>query len=412
MAPFGVGPLRRLVEPLARVLPDGLQQPVAHLSPGRGRRHHQRLVDQRTEQRRHIAGVDAVARADLFRGGQIAATGEDGQPAQHGALGLIGQIPGPVDHRAQGLLPGQQGAAAAGQQPETVVEPVGQLPRGEHPQAGRGEFDGERQAVQPPADLGAGRRVVVDAETGAGGGPAVGEQAQCDRVGQWSDGPQHLARYGERLAARGQHRHSGAFGEQPLGEGRCGPDHMLAVVEHQQHPTACAVLGEPGERVQGGRVGGGPQALRGGAADDGLPGTECGEHRLRHGLRIVHRRELGEPDAVRPGVGGDGRGGFRALLRQPGLPRAAGTQQGHQPVCGEVGADRGEVRFAADEGGRPGPEVAGTEGGTGADGGSRAGCAVVGRVRACRVRDRVVGGGAVGGLVAAGPKAEGPYGDR
>jgi len=98
------------------------------------------------------ASVSGPARADLLDGGQAAAAREDGQPPQDRAFGASSRSR-TVDDGAQGLLARQYGPAAAGQQPEAVVETVGDLPRGEQPEAGGGQFDGQRQSVEPPADL-------------------------------------------------------------------------------------------------------------------------------------------------------------------------------------------------------------------------------------------------------------------
>ncbi|MFJ2296250.1 hypothetical protein ACIOG7_31980 [Streptomyces sp. NPDC087894] len=55
--------------------------------------------------------------------------------------------------------------------PEAVVETVGDLARGEQPEAGGGQLDGEREAVEPAADLGDGPRVVGGVRVGFEVGP-------------------------------------------------------------------------------------------------------------------------------------------------------------------------------------------------------------------------------------------------
>ncbi|SCE61849.1 hypothetical protein GA0115253_109876, partial [Streptomyces sp. Termitarium-T10T-6] len=237
--------------------------------------------------------------------------------------------------------------------------------RGEHPQPGGGQFDGERQPVQPTADLGAGgggRLVRVGAEAGAGGGPAFGEQPQGHRVGQRVDGADELAGYAEGFAAGGDDGELRAVGQQMVGEGGGRADDVLAVVQQEQHPARGAVLGEPYERVTAGAVGG-AQLLGARPAQHGLAGPERAEDRLGHGVRVVDGGQFGEPDAVGPGFGG----GLRGLLRQPGLARAAGPEQGDQPGAAEVLAQGCHVGVAPDEAGEPGAEVAG--GGRGRGGG-------------------------------------------
>ena len=53
----------------------------------------------------------------------------------------------------------QRGAAARGEEAEGVVEAPGDLLGPERPHARRGELDGEREAVEPAADLGDGADV-------------------------------------------------------------------------------------------------------------------------------------------------------------------------------------------------------------------------------------------------------------
>ncbi len=368
-------PAPRRVEAFGGVLPDRLQQSVAHLPVVAGHGDHEGLVDQGAEQKGDARGFhdDAVGGggqgADLLGGGQRAASGEDGEAAQHGAFGGVQQVPGPVDDGAQGLLAGQRGAAAVAEEAEAVVETVGDLARGEHPQPGGGQFDGERQPVQPAADLGAGgggRLVRVDTETGAGGGTAFGEQAQCHGVRQGFDGAHELARHAEGFAAGGQDGQPGAAGEEVVGEGGGGPDDVLAVVQQDQHPARGAVLGEPYEGV-GGRAVGGPQLLRPRPAEHGLAGAERAEYGLGHGVRVVHGGQLHQPDPVGPVP----RDGLRRLLGQPRLARPAGAEQGDEPGTGEVLAQGGHVRVPPDETGEPGAEVAGRGRGQGRGWGRR-----------------------------------------
>lgn len=193
MRACGLRPLPGLVEPLARVFGDGLQQPVAHLAvgalSGQGRRHHEGLVDEGAER------LQGERPAHRLGGGEVAAAREDGQPPQHLPFVLVEQLPRPVDDGAQRLLAGQDGAAAGGEQPEAVVEPVGDLAWGQHAQPGGGELDREGQTVEPPADLRAPLRVVLDPEPRPRGRAPVGEQPQRERLGQRVHGAQQLPRY-------------------------------------------------------------------------------------------------------------------------------------------------------------------------------------------------------------------------
>jgi hypothetical protein len=55
----------------------------------------------------------------------------------------------------------QRGAAAAGEELESVVEPLGDLRDREHSRPRGRKLDGERNAVETPADVGHGAPLVV-----------------------------------------------------------------------------------------------------------------------------------------------------------------------------------------------------------------------------------------------------------
>ena len=155
--------LAPLGQPFDAVFADGLQHPVAQPAADRLQ---QRLVDQRQQQvtdivcgdagwslrdRRVIVGLIVTAHRDRSR--QVGAGREDRQPFGDQSLLLGQQVPTPLDHRAQGPVPGHRGAVAAGQQPEPVGQPGGDLPDRQHPQPRRGQFDGQRQPVESADDL-------------------------------------------------------------------------------------------------------------------------------------------------------------------------------------------------------------------------------------------------------------------
>ncbi|BFO20958.1 hypothetical protein SHKM778_73460 [Streptomyces sp. KM77-8] len=121
MRPFRLHPPAGLVEAFTGVLGDGLQEAVAHLAHARRGGHHEGLVDEGAER------VECGRSADGLGRGEVAAAGEDRQPPQDVAFAGVEEVPGPVDDGPQGLLPGQRGAAAGGEQAEAVVEPFGDL---------------------------------------------------------------------------------------------------------------------------------------------------------------------------------------------------------------------------------------------------------------------------------------------
>ena len=108
------------------------------------------------------AAAIVVVRADGLRGRQVATAGEHRQPLEDALLVVEEQLVAPVDDGAQRLLARKRGARPAGEQAEPIVEPSGDLRDRERSGAGGGQLDGERQPVEPGADVGddtrAGRR--------------------------------------------------------------------------------------------------------------------------------------------------------------------------------------------------------------------------------------------------------------
>ena len=94
--------------------------------PG-GLGHDQALVHQRPEQVGDIQHVQAAGPAHRLGRVQAEAAGEHRQAPQQHLLGAGQQRIRPGDGRPQGLLAFQRGAAAPGQQPEPLVQPVVQL---------------------------------------------------------------------------------------------------------------------------------------------------------------------------------------------------------------------------------------------------------------------------------------------
>ena len=140
----------RFREPVRGVLLDRADHPVARCAVALGEQ--QRFLGQRGEQVEHLLRLDRIAGADPLGRFQARPAGEHREPAQDHPFGVGEQLPAPVDDRAQRLVPRQRGAAAAGQQAEPVVEPVGELIEGHGAQPGRGQFDRQRHPVQRPAD--------------------------------------------------------------------------------------------------------------------------------------------------------------------------------------------------------------------------------------------------------------------
>jgi len=133
-----------------------------------------------------------------------------------------------------------------GEQIEAPLQASEERLRGEDLGAGSGQFDGQRQPIQPPADSGYNRGVVGrEGKLGVDGSGAENEQA--DRIGisgivrgtgcvigyrQRRHRELTFAGDAQRRAAGSEHHQIGAGGEQ-VGDGGGGLYHLLEVVEHQ-----------------------------------------------------------------------------------------------------------------------------------------------------------------------------------
>ncbi len=134
-----------------------LQQPVAG-GGVHGHDRHQRLVDEPQEQVGRAGGA-GLLRGDGLHGVQGEGTGEHRQPLEQLPFGLAEQVVAPLDDAVQRPVAAQRGPGLPGQEPEPVVEPAAELLRVERVRPCRGQFDGQRQTVQLPADLRHRRRV-------------------------------------------------------------------------------------------------------------------------------------------------------------------------------------------------------------------------------------------------------------
>ena len=251
------------VEPLQRVLAQGLQQPVTDLpaglagapgTPGAGGcDHDQGLVDEVAEEVHHRPRLDPLAAADRLGGLQAEVAGEDAEPAEQRPLLPRGgaRSSSPPARGASGGA-GRR-AGAAGQQAEAVAQPGGELLGPQHPHA-RG-----RRARGPAAGRPAGRRsrpprppfwsLSANAGTVAPARSTKRRTASYPRSssgdhdpaprgdGEGRDGPHRLAHEVERLPAGGQDGEPRAVPEERLRHPRAGVDQVLAVVQHQEQPA-------------------------------------------------------------------------------------------------------------------------------------------------------------------------------
>ena len=59
----------------------------------------------------------------------------------------------PIEHVAQGLVPGRRRAVSTGQEPEAIIEARGQFGNAQGTGTRGCNFDGQRQSIEPPADF-------------------------------------------------------------------------------------------------------------------------------------------------------------------------------------------------------------------------------------------------------------------
>ena len=147
-----------------------LQHPVAHRA-ARVEHGEQRLVDERA----HV--VERVVTEHGIRPVEREAVVEGRQPAQRPTLGVVQQVPRPVDDGEQRLVPVGRGAVAAAQQGEPVVEAAVDVLDRHRAHPGRRELDGQRQPVEPAHHAQHGLR--VEGHRGPRGPGALAEQHGC-----------------------------------------------------------------------------------------------------------------------------------------------------------------------------------------------------------------------------------------
>ena len=153
----------------------------------------------------------------------------------------------PPDRRSQRPLALGGVARPSGEHGETLGEAIGQRVGTEQRHPARRQLQRERQAVERGHDAGdGGRRPLVQLEPGMHGRGPLGEQTdgvERSRVDGIVRRDRHglqreslLARDLERHATRREDREAGRTVEQ-LPHDRCGLDHLLHVVQHQQQLT-------------------------------------------------------------------------------------------------------------------------------------------------------------------------------
>jgi len=147
----GGGGFAGFPEAFEGISPRGLEQPIAGHRLALGQ--HQRLVHQRAKVIERSPAVDLRIPGDVLRGFQREAAGEHAQAAEHALLLGGEQAMTPLERRSQRLVPAEHCARSGGEHVEALAEPRAQAFDAEQRHAGGRELDGQRNAVEPAADL-------------------------------------------------------------------------------------------------------------------------------------------------------------------------------------------------------------------------------------------------------------------
>ena len=333
--------LARLFEALERVLPQRLEELVARGAVGSRLGHQHRLGHQLAERVEHVEAPDGLVGDHRLRGRGVERPDERPEAVEHRAFHVTQERVRPVDGGAQRLVALDGSAAAPGEEPEPLVEQRRDLGGLEAGDAGGGELDGERDAVEPAADLHHGRRVgLVDVKRRCDGRGPFGEQRGRvrrqrrrgrRRLGnrERADGPQLLAVDAEPLPAGRQHAHVLAAAEDRVGEVGGDVEHMLAVVEHDQAVASAEVIEDAVERRHAG-----PRNH-----------AERTRHDLEDRFLRVRGGELAQPHTVagiRQHLGRDAQ-------REARLPDTADAGERHESVRAHEGGHCLDLVVAPDE---------------------------------------------------------------
>ncbi len=200
----------------------------------------------------HVDNRCAQWIAHGFGGFQVAASSKDPQPTEDYPLLGAQQIMAPRQRGAQGLVALRVVAASTLQYVETRLESGQHRLRWQRPYPRRGELERQRQPVETSTQLGHRRRIFgrqlkhwLDLVRTLNEQLDRGYLAECLhirgcirwRCRQGADELQPFATQPQRLAAGGQHDQV-RTGLEQLAEARRGLEQVLAIVDHQQKPSA------------------------------------------------------------------------------------------------------------------------------------------------------------------------------
>ena len=253
------------------------------------------------------------------------------------------QLIAPRDSRPQRLVPRQGGLAAAGEQSKAITQPRSNLLDGEDLHPHGGQFERQRYAVQAAADLGDALRVgCIDAELridppgaiheqphGLGGRDRLVIGRRRRRHGERPQRDHLLPGNAQALAAGHDEPQFGARRQQCLCDLRRGPDHVLAVVEHDQHAPLADMLRDPAGKWRARR----------------LADSECRRDGQRQTVGVLQRCQVHEPHAI-----GIGRQQVLGELEcEARLAATADSRERQEPGFAKQPRALGALALAADE---------------------------------------------------------------
>ena len=374
-------------ESLGRVLPNRLEHEEARNDLGFVAPH-ETVIAQAGHDLEEIPAE--VRSADSLRVFERRPAGKDREAGEESARRRVEEVVAPIDGASQCLLAGREIPCTGLEETEPMLEPSENGRRGKESHTRRRELDGQREPVEPRADLcDCGRVVVGHLESGAHRDCALDEQPHCvelrdalgrvriARIGQRERSHRQilLARDPQGSATRRQDLQSRTASEKIRHERRRTED-LLEVVEDEKGVARFEVRDQPvprrdwdpiveTERLDDGGadvigIGDGRQRDEGDAPRKlagGLRGDLERESRLPRATGAGEREESTrreEPNALGDGIRasdearelhgqvvGDGleRAEPRELFGQPGnhqLPHDLGARQVLEPVGTEV----------------------------------------------------------------------------
>ena len=356
MARLRSPPLAGLGQPLARVVANGVEQPVA-----RGAvvllDHDQRLVDEPASTSSSPSQTASTASRS-----KLPANTPRRRNSARSSSSSSSWLQSSVAR--QRLLARERRSGARRPGRERVAQALGDLRRRQHADPRGGELDRQRHAVDAPADLGhRGRVVRPRARSATRRAPARSANSRtASAASQRGHAPVDLAR--RRAAARGSWPGSQA------GQGAAGPRPARRARRSGARSCRARAAGPVADVRR--------HHLLGPAAPSGSPPRCSRAHRMGH-QRLVGRgrraRRARRPPASR------GASAVAASQRQPRLAAAARTGEGEQPVAAGEADDVAQLALAPDEAGQLERQVAAAGAGWPRDGRRR-----LARLERARVR--------------------------